>query len=101
MRFRFASKQLEKFYTTGQHSQKYKPEVVEAFFEVMQIIGAARDSRDLYALKSLRFEKLVGKRGKDEQRSLRLNDQYRLIVRLERDGEGHYVLIIELCDYHH
>jgi proteic killer suppression protein len=100
MRFRFASTALERLYSTGQHRHKYKPEVVEAFFEVVQIIAAAQDVRDLYALKSLRFEKLAGKRGNQQQRSLRLNDQYRLIVRLERDRNGHTIVIIELCDYH-
>ena len=64
------------------------------------IIDGAPDERDLYKFKSLHFEKLAGKRGKQEQRSLRLNDQFRLIVKLDRDSEGKYILIIDIEDYH-
>lgn len=54
----------------------------------------------MYALKGLRFEKLKGKRGKQGQYSLRLNQQWRLIVSLEEDEEGKYILIIDIEDYH-
>jgi proteic killer suppression protein len=74
--------------------------VVDDFFEVMTIIDAAVDERDLYALKGLRFEKLSGKRGKQGQRSLRLNDQWRLIVVLDQDEQGQYLIIIDIEDYH-
>jgi proteic killer suppression protein len=43
-------------------AHKYPAEVVDAFFEKMSIIEAAIDLRDLYALKSLHFEKLKGTR---------------------------------------
>jgi toxin HigB-1 len=54
----------------------------------------------LYAQKSLRYEKLQGSRGKDRERSLRLNDQWRLIVTEEADEEGRYLLIHKIEDYH-
>lgn len=66
----------------------------------MTVIEAAVDERDLYKLKSLRFEKLEGKRGKQEERSLRLNDQFRLMVKLVQDNDGKYILIINVEDYH-
>jgi plasmid maintenance system killer protein len=65
------------------------------FFEVMAIIEAAESEQDLYANKGLRFEKLSGQRGKKDQRSLRLNKQWRLIVILETDEDGKYVLILD------
>jgi len=74
--------------------------VVDDFFEVMAIIDAAVDERDLYAQKGLRFEKLKGKRGNQGQRSLRLNDQWRLIVTVDEDNEGNYLTIIDIEDYH-
>ena len=66
----------------------------------MAIIKAAKSEQDLYALKGLRFEKLSGKRGKQNQRSLRLNRQWRLIVIIEKDEHGKYILIVDIEDYH-
>lgn len=99
MRFRFKDKKLEALYTEEKNAHKY-PNVVDDFFEVMAIIGAALSERDLYANKGLRFEKLVGQRGKQGQRSLRLNKQWRLIVTLEEDKEDFYLQILSIEDYH-
>lgn len=99
LRFQFQKKKLEALYTEEKNAHKY-PDVVDDFFEVMAIIDAALDERDLYALKGLRFEKLSGKRGKQRQRSLRLNDQWRLIVVLDQDEQGQYLTIIDIEDYH-
>lgn len=99
MRFRFKDKKLEALYTEEKNAHKY-PNVVDDFFEVMAIIAAALSERDLYANKGLRFEKLVGQRGKQGQRSLRMNKQWRLIVTLEEDKEGFYLQILGIEDYH-
>ena len=99
MRFRFKKKKIELLYTEEKNAHKY-PGVDDDFFEVMAIIAAAKSEQDLYANKGLRFEKLSGKRGKQGQRSLRLNRQWRLVVILEKDTEGKYVLIIDIEDYH-
>jgi toxin HigB-1 len=99
VRFRFKDKKLEALYTEDKNAHKY-PNVVDDFFEVMAIIDAALDEGDLYAQKGLHFEKLLGKRGKQGQRSLRLNKQWRLIVTLEKDEDGSYLLVIEIEDYH-
>lgn len=64
----------------------------------MQVLVAARDERDLYALKSLHFEKLKG--GRSGQHSIRLNEQWRLIVTLEETDQGRIVNIVEIVDYH-
>lgn len=99
MRFKFKKNKIELLYTEEKNAHKY-PGVVDDFFEVMAIIAAAESEQDLYANKGLRFEKLSGKRGKENQRSLRLNKQWRLIVVLEKDEDGKYVLIIDIEDYH-
>ncbi|MEA5502893.1 type II toxin-antitoxin system RelE/ParE family toxin [Halotia wernerae UHCC 0503] len=96
MRFQFKKKKLEALYTEEKDAHKY-PGVVDDFFEVMAIIYAAVDERDLYAQKGLRFEKLKGKRG---QCSLRLNEQWRLIVTVDEDDQGNYLTIIDIEDYH-
>lgn len=98
LRFRFSKKHIEALYTEEQGAHKYDSGVVEAFFEVMAIIEAAKDERDLYAMKSLRFEKLKGKR--KGERSIRLTRQWRLIVTIEKDDNGSIVVIIDIEDYH-
>ena len=64
----------------------------------MQVVRAAVDERDLYAMKSLHFEKLKGDR-KDE-RSLRLNKQWRLIVKMISATPKNVVAILKIEDYH-
>lgn len=98
--FIFASKKLQQFYSAGTGAARYPPEVVDAFFNKMAVIRAARDESDLRALKSLHFEKLQGERGLRDERSIRLNRQFRLILRLETDEQGKTVCILDIEDYH-
>lgn len=64
----------------------------------MGVIVSARDERDLYRMASLHFEKLEGDR--EGQHSVRLNDQWRLVVTLEETDQGRTVNIVEIVDYH-
>lgn len=73
-------------------------ELTKTYRRKMGIIVAAKDARDLYAVKSLHLEKLRGDRA--GQHSIRLNDRWRLIVKLEQTTEGTTVNIIEIVDYH-
>lgn len=79
---------------TGGHAS----EVVKGFRKVMQVIRAATDSRDLTVMRSLSFEKLKGNRA--GQYSLRLNKQWRLIVRLKEAEGSKTVVVVEIVDYH-
>ena len=65
----------------------------------MQVIRAAVDERDLYAMKSLHFEKLKGSR--QDERSLRLNKQWRLIVKIVAATPKNLVAVLGIEDYHH
>lgn len=98
MRFQFKTKKLEALYTEERGTRKYPLEVVDAFFDVMAIISAARDERDLYALKGLHFEKLTGDRRGEH--SIRLNKQWRLTLVITNDEEGNYLVILDIEDYH-
>jgi proteic killer suppression protein len=100
LRFIFANKRLLQLYTAGTGAERYPPEVVDAFFDKMIVIRAARDENALRALKSLHFEKLQGERGLRGERSIRLNRQFRLILRLETDEQGKLICIISIEDYH-
>lgn len=98
MRFRFHTNRLERLYFNDKGTHRFPAPVVDAFFEVMAMIVAAPDERDLYALKSLHFEKLEGDR--QHQHSLRLNRQFRLIVELDADDQGRFMRIVNIEDYH-
>lgn len=75
----------------------WQPAVVKGFRKWMQFIRAAADERDFYAMKSMHFEKM---KANPAQRSIRINDQYRLIVELRGEGRGKVVHIIGIGDYH-
>jgi len=94
----FASKKLQRLYSEKDYSAGYSHEIVKAFRKRVQQIAAARDERDLYALKSLHFEKLKGSRS--HQRSIRLDKQYRLILEIQRDAGGNVMILIDIEDYH-
>ena len=64
----------------------------------MQAIRAANDERDLAAVRGNRFEKLQGNR--NHQYSIRLNDQYRLILEFEGSGQNKTVVVVGIEDYH-
>jgi toxin HigB-1 len=98
LRYIFKKKRVSALYEHEKNAHKYPSEVVEAFFSAMSVISAAKDIRDLYHLKSLHFEKLKG--GRNEDRSIRLNEQWRLTLRIENDEKGNFLLIIDIEDYH-
>jgi len=72
--------------------------IVKAFRKRMQFIRSASDERDFFAMRSLNFEKLKGDR--QGQHSMRLNDQWRLVLRLRTAPSGKIVIVIEIVDYH-
>ena len=72
--------------------------LAKSFRKRMQFIRAAQDERDFYAMRSMRSEKLKGAR--DHQYSIRLNDQWRLILEFEGKGEDRKVVIVGIEDYH-
>jgi len=96
MRFVFATAELVALYMQGH--RKVHPDLLRAFRRVVDVIAAAPDERTLYGLRGLRLEKLRGDRA--GQYSVRLNDQYRLVLKIERDAEGPYLTIVEIVDYH-
>lgn len=72
-------------------------DVAKAYRRRMQFIRAAVDERAFYAMKSLHYEKMKGNRA--DQRSMRLNDQWRLVLRIESVA-GRTVVVISIEDYH-
>jgi toxin HigB-1 len=98
MRYDIADKDLKRLYTDPGFTGGFPPEVVCQFRKRMQQIINAQDVRDLYQLTSLHFEKLKGKR--KHQHSMRLNDQFRLVLRIRGKGEAATLVIEAIEDYH-
>ena len=98
MEIEFADPNLQRLEADPTFDAGYGREVVKAFRKRMQVIRAAPDERDFYAAKGLRFEQLAGKRA--GQHSMRLNLQWRLILRLEKRTNSKIVVVVEIADYH-
>lgn len=99
MRFRFSDGDLERLYSDGSFRHpRMGSDLTKQFRKTMQFIGSAADERDLRNYRGLRFEKLDGDR--KGQHSVRLNDQFRLILELTVDGDERVVTVLELTDYH-
>jgi proteic killer suppression protein len=94
----FRDRRLDRLEADEAFDGGYQPALVKAFRRRMQQIRAAMDERDFYSQKSLRFEKLKGERA--HQHSMRLNDQWRLILEFEGRGAEKVVVIVEIEDYH-
>ena len=89
---------LDRLETDAEFDAGYSEAIVKAFRRRMQQIRAAQDERDFYAIKSLHFECLQGKRA--HQHSMRLNDQWRLILEFYGEGANKRVLVVGIEDYH-
>lgn len=75
------------------------PDAMATFWSAaLGFLSAAESELDLRAYKALHFEKLVGDRA--GRHSIRLNRQWRLIVRIETDPNGQLLIIVEIVDYH-
>jgi len=95
----YAVEELDRLEVDGAFTAGLSQGLVKAYRNRINIIRQAVDERLFYAIKSLRFEKLEGKR--KHQHSMRLNDKYRLIVELvERKPKDKAVRIVEITDYH-
>jgi len=98
MKFRFGDNVLERLYTERDFRGPFSKEIVKLYRKRMAMIRSAPDERDFYDLKSLHFEKLSGKR--KNQRSIRLNEQLRLVIEFEGKGDNKTVVILAIEDYH-
>jgi proteic killer suppression protein len=94
----FADESLDRLETDLQITAGFDRPTVKGFRKTMQVIRAAPDERDFYALKGLHFEKLEGARS--HQRSMRITKQWRLIVELHGEAPNKVVRVIGIEDYH-
>lgn len=98
MEVRFVDGRLDQLETDPKYDGGFSQAIVKAFRKRMQLIRAAQDERAFYQLKSLHFEKMKGDRS--HQHSMKLNDQWRLIIEFEGSAPNKAAVIINIEDYH-
>jgi len=98
MEVAFADDDLDRLETDPSFDMGLPQGVVKAYRKRLQVIRSAPDERDFRALKSLHFERLKGRR--QHQHSMRLNEQYRLVLEFEGSGHAARLRIVAVEDYH-
>jgi len=98
MEVEFKDNALDRLETDPRAPTTLPQPAVRAFWKRMQFIRSAVDERDFRQMKSLHFEKLKGAR--KSQYSMRLNDQYRLILEFKKERNTKTVSIVSIEDYH-
>lgn len=98
MEVEFAGDDLDRLETDPRFTGGFAATVVSLFRKRMQMIRGAQDERDFYALKALHCEKLKGQRS--HQYSMRLNDQWRLILEFKGKSPNKKVVAVAIEDYH-
>ena len=78
------------------HPKRWGSDIIRAYRKKIQILNAAKDERDLLAMRGLRLESLSG--GRAGTSSIRINDQFRLILTFTTEG-SRVVVVLELVDY--
>lgn len=94
----FKDQSLDRLETDAGFSAGFSDTVVKAYRRAMEHIRAASDERTLYARRSFRCEKLSGDR--KGEHSMRLNDQWRLIIEIRGQVPMKVIHILEIVDYH-
>jgi proteic killer suppression protein len=72
--------------------------VIKSARRRLTVLRAATDDRSLRNWKSLHYEKLKGDR--DGMRSIRVNDQYRMVITVDESTNPQTVMVIAIEDYH-
>lgn len=92
MKLRYKDPTYKQIEEESTYNASFAMAVVKMYRRRIQLIRGALDERDFYALKSLHFEKLKGERS--HQYSMRLNDQFRLILEYEGTPPNKVVVVM-------
>lgn len=98
MRLVFADEELSLIETDEAGATRLPIGVIKSARRKLTVLRAAIDDRSLRNWKSLHYEKLKGDR--EGQRSIRINDQYRIVFELDEETEPQTVTILSIEDYH-
>jgi len=105
MEVKFTTDELEQWFKTGKESgkQRFPKGVIKGFQNKIQFIASAKNSSELSLYRSLNFEPLTKEKKYKGMYSIRINDQFRIILRIvtKKGVETVEVAeILELTDYH-
>ena len=99
MRVRFGDEEVRRLYEEpGFRPRRFHPDLIKSYIKKITLLYSVSSQLELRQHKALRLEQLRGDRA--GQHSIRLNDQFRLVLTFERDDEGQYVVVVEIIDYH-
>jgi proteic killer suppression protein len=98
MKVEFRDSRLALIRTDRAAETRLPVSVIKSCREKLILIEAAPDERTLRNWKSLHYEKLSGTR--EGQRSIRLNDQWRLVFEIDVICSPPIVTVLEVGDYH-
>jgi toxin HigB-1 len=79
--------------------QRFPAEIIKIFRKRIFQIKNAKSTLDLRETKSLHFEKLKGKQYEGKY-SIRLNDAYRIIFGIDKQGIVEIILIEEISNHY-
>lgn len=94
----FADPKLALVETEEVGKTKLPVSVIQSARRKLTVLRAAIDDRSLRNWKSLHYEKLKGDR--DGLRSIRLNDQYRMVLSLDETTNPQTATVLAIEDYH-
>jgi proteic killer suppression protein len=94
----FADPDLALVETDEAGKTKLPVAVIKSARRKLTVLRAAPDDRALRNWKSLHYEKLKGDR--DGQRSIRLNDQFRMVLTINEKTDPPTATVIAIEDYH-
>jgi toxin HigB-1 len=99
LRLVFVNDELRRLYAEPDfHLKHLGQDLVRAYRKQVGLLAAVGSEAELRSFKGARLEKLKGDRA--GQHSIRLNDQWRLILQFRTDKDGKSVVVIEIVDYH-
>ena len=94
----FKNQYLKLIETDRAADTKLPVAVIQSCRKKLNFLRSIPDERTLRGWKSLHYEKLKGDR--EGQRSIRLNNQWRLVFELDNRRSPPKVTVLELEDYH-
>lgn len=97
--------QLVEWYQTGKESgkPKFPKSVIKGFQNKIDILRSIKNSAEISLYRSLQFEPLTKEKKYKGMHSIRINDQFRIILRIVKKKGIETVEvaeILELTDYH-
>ena len=98
MRIVFANDWLASIETDEAGITRLPVAAIKSARRKLTVLRAVVDDRSLRSWKSLHYEKLKG--DCEGQRSIRLNDQYRMVFELDEETEPQTITILAIEDYH-